>query len=780
MRLEKSINGLFVFLSACALLLVACGDSGGGKEALTPEEAGVETIEDLPNCSKAREGDSVLVEEDSLSYVCRGGKWTPAESADGDSTDPAPASSSAKDSLQESLAGGVQTMDDLPNCSKNREGDSVLVVEDSQTYICRSGKWEEKKYLIDSVKTEDDLPACTKGHEGDSAYVSGEYAVYVCSGNVWKKEQSIIQVYKSADDMPNCTKKLADVEAISTVDSLLYQCDGERWQEMATTYASAEKLPNCTEKREGNQAFLLDTREKFQCAGKQWKAVEEWSAESNNTVSGSSVSSSSSSSKNGDIQSSGSQELTYETSCGSVHYTTATAGPNHGWGNFGYVVPLKISATSTQELHLAFAQAETAITGPDAWNYYGVLIAKHDASKGVWVPGTEVFSKEKKSARPIIPLSNGSSTASTVNTYGLFEKFTFDTRGTWLAESSGKTVDVVVTFYAPDIRSDSSGMGWDYYSIPIPKTSSLYSKTTPNLYYSATGVGCNIPVSTTRTFSCSPSTTSGDIYQGDMLNWSVSGLTQALAEQAWFSIESEAGEVIGIDYVTTYGTTSATVLVAYPNEGQFDEFLTFSAMPEQKVQCKAPVSFNHASSSGVSNNLLNVRPNKLRGCSCAAEKEGFVTYGSAARWTVKGCYSPNPITEYEWIGAQPVNDTTASVELSEDGVISATPSVKVRDSSGDSMSVTCPKVTGVSYVFTGGKVSIPAGTHMLGFAINRGWEANSCTMTCGGLDAGIVVSIEGYSYNVGYGGNIFLPVSYCNEISQAEITTTGDISCEVY
>ena len=272
------LKGELFFVGVFALLFAACGDSGGGKEALTPEEVGVETIEDLPNCSKAREGDSVLVEEDSLSYVCRGGKWTPAESADGDSTKTAPASSSAADSLQESLAGGVQTIDDLPNCSKNREGDSVLVVEDSLTYICRSGKWEEKKYLIDSVKTEDDLPACTKGHEGDSAYVSGEYAVYVCSENVWKKDQSIVQVYKSADDMPNCTKKLANVEAISTVDSLLYQCDGERWQEMATTYASAEKLPNCTDNREGNQAFLLDTREKFQCAGKQWKAVEEWSA----------------------------------------------------------------------------------------------------------------------------------------------------------------------------------------------------------------------------------------------------------------------------------------------------------------------------------------------------------------------------------------------------------------------------------------------------------------------------------------------------------------------
>ncbi|MBR6378389.1 MAG: hypothetical protein IKS02_00255 [Fibrobacter sp.] len=292
------LKGKLFFVGAFALFFAACGDSGGGKEALTPEEVGVATIEDLPNCSKTREGDSVLVGKDSLAYVCHGGKWVSAESTDGDSAKTGPASSSVKDSLQGSLASGVQTIDDLPNCSKNREGDSVLVVEKSQTYICRSGKWEEKKNLIDSVKTEDDLPACTKGHEGDSAYVSGEYAVYVCSGNVWKKDQSVIQVYKSADDMPNCLKKLVDVEAISTADSAIFLCDGERWQEMATTYASAEKLPNCTDNREGNQAFLLDTREKFQCAGKRWKSVEEWSdaPESSSTQSSSSKGSSASSS----------------------------------------------------------------------------------------------------------------------------------------------------------------------------------------------------------------------------------------------------------------------------------------------------------------------------------------------------------------------------------------------------------------------------------------------------------------------------------------------------
>ena len=291
------VKKVFLPAGVIALFFAACGDSGGGKDALTPEEGGVETIEDLPNCSKTREGNSVFVTEDSIFYICRSGKWKSEKTQDGSVDEDSETPADGK-SPQSSPINTVESLEDLPNCSKNREGNSLLVAEDSVIYICRSGKWEEKKNLIDSVKTEDDLPACTKGREGDSAYVSGEYAVYVCIENMWKKDQSVVQVYKSADDMPNCTKKLANVEAVSTEDSVVFLCDGERWQKMATTYASAESLPNCTEKREGNQVFLLDTREKFQCTGKRWESVEEWSdaPESSSTQSSSSKGSSASSS----------------------------------------------------------------------------------------------------------------------------------------------------------------------------------------------------------------------------------------------------------------------------------------------------------------------------------------------------------------------------------------------------------------------------------------------------------------------------------------------------
>ena len=255
-----------------ALFFAACSDSNdGGTQPASVASA--ETIEDLPNCSKSREGDSMLVAADSLTYICHEGSWKSENNQEG-SVDEGSKTPDEGQSSKSSPKNRVESMDDLPNCSKNREGDSLLVAEDSLTYICRRGKWEKKKYMIDSVKTEDDLPACTKGYEGDSAYVSDEYAIYVCIENMWKKDLSIVQVYKSADDMPSCTPKRANVEVISTADSMLYRCDGERWQEVATTYASEDNLPNCTDKREGNLAYLQDTRERFRCSNKQWVSVE--------------------------------------------------------------------------------------------------------------------------------------------------------------------------------------------------------------------------------------------------------------------------------------------------------------------------------------------------------------------------------------------------------------------------------------------------------------------------------------------------------------------------
>ena len=158
------------------------------------------------------------------------------------------------------------------------------------------------------------------------------------------------------------------------------------------------------------------------------------------------------------------------TSCGRVPYTDKTALPLRTWGYFGYVLALKVSSTSRQTLYLAFDTTSTKINGPEEWGYFSVLLAKYNSKESSWVEGTEIYSANKVSAAP---LDGGK--YSTVNTYGKFEKFEFDIEGTWLERYAGKNINVIVTFYAPGIKSDSSGFGLDYYAIPEKHPSLLYT-----------------------------------------------------------------------------------------------------------------------------------------------------------------------------------------------------------------------------------------------------------------------------------------------------------------
>ena len=55
----------------------------------------------------------------------------------------------------------VESMGELPNCSKNRSGDIAEVLGERKAYVCDNGRWEFDHDILDSVETEDDLPVST-------------------------------------------------------------------------------------------------------------------------------------------------------------------------------------------------------------------------------------------------------------------------------------------------------------------------------------------------------------------------------------------------------------------------------------------------------------------------------------------------------------------------------------------------------------------------------------------------------------------------------------------
>ena len=128
----------------------------------------------------------------------------------------------------------VESSDDLPNCSKNRNGDIAEVLGERKAYVCDNGRWEVSHDILDSVKTEDDLSACLTKNEGDSVWVTDESAIFVCIDRKWEKREKessadieSIPTYKSEDKLPNCTKDRNGNLAL--VDSEVRLCVDGKW-----------------------------------------------------------------------------------------------------------------------------------------------------------------------------------------------------------------------------------------------------------------------------------------------------------------------------------------------------------------------------------------------------------------------------------------------------------------------------------------------------------------------------------------------------------------------
>ena len=433
-------------------------------------------------------------------------------------------------------------------------------------------------------------------------------------------KEAQLSYVETFDDLPNCSKSRQDSVMQVQDENLAYGCFDNRWRALGELYEKEDDLPNCSDNRDGLIAYLLDVNEMVFCSDGSWEvAPDDVSMKSSSSrkgsirsnasmdddeedfdeeegMSSSSKKNKSSSSRAAIIVASSSSRLIISsastsgfsrtelmTACGVVPYTTRTAGPRGYWGDFGYVLPLKITTTSTQKLYVAFDTVQTFINSGMDWRNYSVLIALFDPDENRWIPGTEIFSNDLKDATTINGYQH-----STVNTYGMFDMFTFKVRGTWLENYAGRTVDVVVNFYAYGIPSDSSGTGLDFYAIPLEH---------PKMYYSETALDCFLPVKGVSDFpplsgysSCNISRRSQTVYQGDTVVWTIPTVYRGLVNKPWFSMSLETGEIVKMAYGGSEDEMSqyvSAVYAVYPSAGQFTESLKISALPGVEYECSA-------------------------------------------------------------------------------------------------------------------------------------------------------------------------------------------------
>ena len=74
------------------------------------------------------------------------------------------------------------TVDDLPNCTANRDGVVGFVEEDDASYVCLEAKW---KNVGEIYSSEEDFPNCTKNRENSKVYAQNTREAFVCNNGRW-------------------------------------------------------------------------------------------------------------------------------------------------------------------------------------------------------------------------------------------------------------------------------------------------------------------------------------------------------------------------------------------------------------------------------------------------------------------------------------------------------------------------------------------------------------------------------------------------------------------
>jgi len=146
-----------------------------------------ETEDDLPNCTEKREGVTARIEETGETYTCNDGEWVEEGSTPPSDDDPGE-EDDGESGHDSSSSNKVATEDDLPNCTKAREGEKVWVEELEEYLVCKSKSWvaadddeesessssgKSKSSSSGTADSSDSVGSSSSNGSGDSSSASG-------------------------------------------------------------------------------------------------------------------------------------------------------------------------------------------------------------------------------------------------------------------------------------------------------------------------------------------------------------------------------------------------------------------------------------------------------------------------------------------------------------------------------------------------------------------------------------------------------------------------------
>ena len=206
-----------VAISSCAILFACGGDSGSksSSAAIPPRE--VPTIYDLGSCTNDREGDTVLVLDKSIEYLCLNNDWIDITTQPESSSDAMILSGDSAEQSSNSKEGA------------STESSSSSFIDDPLCGDCSSSSSAKATYI--EVKIKDALGPCETADIGLRALVLADSTYYTCKATGWVKDTVYLgyEIVKTKEDLPRCNAGNTKQRVLVKNDSIFFTCDAEKW-----------------------------------------------------------------------------------------------------------------------------------------------------------------------------------------------------------------------------------------------------------------------------------------------------------------------------------------------------------------------------------------------------------------------------------------------------------------------------------------------------------------------------------------------------------------------
>lgn len=210
----------FIITSA-VVSLIACGDDSKSSKSNAPEEPlrEVPTIYDLGACTKDRNGDTVLVIDKAVEYLCIGNDWLDITTQSTDVPQP-----SESDGISSS---DTQTPEHPSSINGDAENSSSSVADDP----LNNNSSSSVKATYIEVAAQNKLTICDSSNIGLRALVLADSTYFTCKAKGWIKDSVYLgyEIVKTREDLGVCNTGNAKQRVLVNKDSIFFNCDSQKW-----------------------------------------------------------------------------------------------------------------------------------------------------------------------------------------------------------------------------------------------------------------------------------------------------------------------------------------------------------------------------------------------------------------------------------------------------------------------------------------------------------------------------------------------------------------------